>query len=71
MRKTWMLPAAITAVFLAMAATGFLMGHVPGMTETVLKQALKHADDVQGADAGKVKLPHIGNAVSAPAAERK
>lgn len=67
-KNTWVLPAVITLVFLVMAATGFLMGRVAGVTDTILKQALQHADDVQGADAMKVRLPHIGSAGSSPAA---
>lgn len=67
-KKKWILPATIVAVFLAMAATGFLMGNAPKAVDSMLKQTLKQADDVQGADAMKIRLPRIGNAESSPAA---
>lgn len=69
-KKKWMLPVMIAAVFLAMAATGFLMGNAPKAVDSMLRQTLKHADDVQGADALKIRLPNIGNGESSPAASR-
>jgi hypothetical protein len=67
-KKKWVLPAVITAVVLAMTLTGFLMSHMPSAADSMLRQTLKRADDVQGADALKVRLPHIGQAESSPAA---
>lgn len=69
-KNNWILLGGILVAFLAMAATGFLMGHPPKAVDSKLKKMLQDADDVQGADAMKLKLPHLGSPESSPAASR-
>ncbi len=57
--KKWMLPVAMIAVFIAIGAAGFLMDHIPKAADSSLRGMLKRADDEQGKDALKVRLPHI------------
>jgi len=67
--KKWMVPAVIAAVFLAILAAGFLMDHIPKATDSTLRGMLRRADDEQGRDALKVKLPRIGNSEPGAAAK--
>ena len=68
-KNKWLLPFAITLAFLAMAATGFLMGHPPKAVDSMLQKTLKRADDLQDRDAMSVRLPRLGGS-SAPAASK-
>ena len=68
-KSSWILLGGILAAFLAMAATGFLMGHPPKAVDSMLRKSLKDADDEQGMDAMKLKLPRIDSA-SSPAASK-
>ena len=54
-----MLPTVIVAVFLAILAAGYVMDHLPKVGESRLRGMLKDADDEQGRDALKVRLPRI------------
>ncbi|MHB1100113.1 MAG: hypothetical protein ACYCZR_11210 [Burkholderiales bacterium] len=67
--KKWMLPAVIVAVFLAILAAGYVMDHLPRVGESRLRGMLKDADDEQGRDALKVKLPRIKDSEPSAAAK--
>lgn len=67
-KRKWALLAGIIAAFLAMAATGFLMGHPPKSVESKLRKMLNDADKEQGADEMKLKLPRMGSGPSSPEA---
>ena len=54
-----MLPAVGAAVFLAILAAGYVMDHLPKVGESRLRGMLKDADDEQGRDTLKVRLPRI------------
>ena len=54
-----MLPVAMIAVFIAILAAGYVMDHLPKVGESRLRGMLKDADDEQGRDALKVRLPRI------------
>ncbi|MHB1299470.1 MAG: hypothetical protein ACYCY8_01200 [Burkholderiales bacterium] len=57
--KKWMLPVAMIAVFIAILAAGYVMDHLPKVGESRLRGMLKDADDEQGRDTLKVRLPRI------------
>ncbi len=54
-----MLPVAMIAVFIAILAAGYVMDHLPKVGESRLRGMLKDADDEQGRDTLKVRLPRI------------
>ena len=67
--KKWILPLIVALILGGMAATGFLMGKDrPKLADDMLRDALKHADEVQGEDAMKLKPPHLGQPSSTPSA---
>ncbi len=67
--KKWVLPAVGAAVFLAILAAGYVMDHLPKVGESRLRGMLEEADDEQGRDALRVKLPRIGNSEPSAAAK--
>ncbi len=68
MKKKWIVPAVIAAVFLGMVAAGFLTRHAPDVFYPMFRETLKQADEVQGGDISKLRLPKMG---SSPAAIAK
>ena len=54
-----MLPVAMIAVFIAILAAGYVMDHLPKVGESRLRGMLKDANDEQGRDTLKVRLPRI------------
>ena len=65
-KKNWIVPAVIIAVFLGMALTGFLTRRAPDVFYPVFRQTLKQADEVQGTDISRLKLPRIGHSEPSP-----